>query len=48
MRDKKQITDEEIKKLIKRREEENAALNKLLKKVTQLKFDKNKSNKVTN
>ncbi|MBR8535223.1 hypothetical protein KDU71_06605 [Carboxylicivirga sediminis] len=48
MRDKKEITDEEIKKLIKRREEENAALHKLLKKVTELKSYKSKSSKITN
>lgn len=48
MRDKKEITDEEIKRLIKRREEENAALSKLLKKVKELKSDTNKSSKVTN
>jgi len=48
MRDKKEITDEEIKRLIKKREEENAALYKLLKKVSELTSEKSKSNKITN
>ncbi|MCG8578590.1 MAG: hypothetical protein MI866_01645 [Bacteroidales bacterium] len=48
MRDKKKITDEDLRKLIQQREEENAALNKLLQKVKELKSVKNKSSKITN
>lgn len=48
MRDKKKITDEDLKQLIQKREDENAALNKLLRKVKELKSDKNKSSKITN
>ncbi len=46
--DEPTITDDDLRKLIQQREEENAALYKLLKKVNELKSSKNKSSKITN